>query len=56
MMIIAMVRDEETTTMAVVEEALAVIRRQERSGTDDAITIAVSRRDARWRVHKAHIP
>jgi hypothetical protein len=38
MMIIAMVRDEETTTTAVVAEALAVIRSQERSGADDAIS------------------
>jgi hypothetical protein len=36
-MIIATVYDEETTTMAVVAEALAVIRSQERSGADDAI-------------------
>jgi hypothetical protein len=37
-MIIATVRDEETTTMAVVAEALAVIRSQERSGAADAIS------------------
>jgi hypothetical protein len=37
-MIIAMVRDEETTTMAVVAEALAVNRSQEQSGADDAIS------------------
>jgi hypothetical protein len=37
-MIIATVRDEETTTMAVVAGALAVIRSQERSGADDAIS------------------
>jgi hypothetical protein len=37
-MIIAMVRDEKTTTMAVVAEALAVIRSQERSGADDVIS------------------
>jgi hypothetical protein len=38
MTIIATVRDEETTTMAVVAEALVVIRSQEWSGTDDAIS------------------
>jgi hypothetical protein len=38
MTIITTVRDEETTTMAVVAEALAVIRIQERSGADDEIS------------------
>jgi hypothetical protein len=37
-MIIATDHDEETTTMAAVAGALAVIRSQERSGTDDAIS------------------
>jgi hypothetical protein len=36
--IIAMGRDEETTTMAVAAGALAPIRSQERSGADDAIS------------------
>jgi hypothetical protein len=38
MMIITMGCDEETTTMAVVAEALAAIRSQERSGANDAIS------------------
>jgi hypothetical protein len=37
-MIVTTVHDEETTTMAVVAEALAVIRSQERSGADDVIS------------------
>jgi hypothetical protein len=36
--IIAIGRDEETTTMAAVAEALAMIRSQEQSGADDAIS------------------
>jgi hypothetical protein len=38
MMIIAMERDEETTTTAVVAEALAMIQNQEQSGATDAIS------------------
>jgi hypothetical protein len=38
MMIIVTVCDEETTTMAVIAEALAVIRSPEWSGTNDAIS------------------
>jgi hypothetical protein len=38
MTIIAMGRDEQTTTMAVVVGALAAIRSQERSGAEDAIS------------------
>jgi hypothetical protein len=37
-MIIATVRGEETTTMAVIAEALAVIQSPERIGADDAIS------------------
>jgi hypothetical protein len=37
-MIIAMERDEKTTIMAIVAGALVVIRSEERSGTDDAIS------------------
>jgi hypothetical protein len=44
MMIITTVRDEETTTMAVVAGALAVIPSQERSGTDDAISHSYQQR------------
>jgi hypothetical protein len=42
--IIAMGRDEETTTMAVVAGALATIRSQERSGADDAISHSCQRK------------
>jgi hypothetical protein len=43
-MIIAMERDEETTTMAVVAGTLAVIRSQEWSGADDAISHSCQRK------------
>jgi hypothetical protein len=43
-MIITTEHDEETATMAVVAEALAVIRSQERSGADDAISHSYQRK------------
>jgi hypothetical protein len=43
-MIIATERDEETTTMVVVAEALAVIQSQGRSGADDAISHSCQRK------------
>jgi hypothetical protein len=43
-MIIAMECDKETTTMAVVAGALAVIRSQGRSGADDAISHSCQRK------------
>jgi hypothetical protein len=43
-MIIAMERDEETTTMVVVAGALAAIRGQKRSGADDVISHSCQRK------------